>query len=159
MGSISLCDIEWWETRVQQRVKITLLSEIALKIMHSSLSFLFSTANLQVTVLIYDMKIFVSLASWVYRAGLNPNFTAVLFPADVSIHSKFLWTTVQVEKCLTIACDLSHMHGSGDVTVHQASMSVAGCTRVSSWVGPVKLVTALLSSGRAECHGVNQSKL
>lgn len=71
--------------------------------------------------------------SW--QGGLNTNFTAVLFPADVSIHSKFLWTTLQVEKCLTIACEHSHMHGSSDVTVHQASMSVTGCTRVSSWVG------------------------
>lgn len=139
-------------TCVQQRVKITLLSKISLTTVHRTQGifalFLFFTANLLVTAPIWDMRIFVSLASWVHRNGLNPNFTRVLSQLIVlsiasSSEQHYRW------KRASLLPMSMHMYGSGDVTL---------CTKVSSWVRPVELVTALLSSGRSECHRVNQCK-
>lgn len=96
-------------TCVQQRVKFALLSEIALKTMHSSLSFLFSTAKLQVTALIYNMKIFVSLASWVDRVGWTQisqqSCSQLMFPSTVSSSEQhYRWKSASLLPVSTPTC-------------------------------------------------------
>lgn len=153
-------------TSIQQRVKITWLSEITLWwhcIEPSLFEHICCLSDFQnkhpgnCTDL--KCEVFCALSSTSSRGEDEPQFHQSPVSADGSFCGRFLWTPPQVGTCLTIPPELSHSQSTGRCDSMPGITSAAMCTKISSWLRPAKLTMALPSSVKSLYHSLNQHKL
>lgn len=140
-------------TPIQQRVKITWLSEIAIwrhctepRLFESIFSPSDFPNKRPSNCTDLRCKDFCVLRSASSQGWAEPQFRRSPVSADGSFHGRFLWTPPQMGTCLTVPWELSPMHSAGRCDSVPGIMSVTVCTKISSWLRPAKLTMALLSS-------------